>query len=536
MRLEYAQFSGIAPGIAPRKLAAQMATIADNCRFDRGRVDPWPGILDVQAAPMTAVSLFPYQGSYLFADNPRSYVKRVYPNDINERIIYTGDEYPVIKSGASEFRLGIPRPTVAPTAVTTDPGDQSVSTNVENWFYVETLVDVWGAEGRPSAVSNKVTVGLNAIVDLSLSPIPAGNYNFGVGALRRIYRTNAAGNNLAYFQFVAEIPIANTMYQDTTASGDLEEVLASASWYEPPNDDAVLFPGGPLQGICKLPGDFLAGFSGDMLFFSDVAVPTAWGNYIRLGNNIRAIAPVADGLFVGTDAAPYLVVGSTPDNMVHRKLESDQACLSGQGMVDMGQYALYPGPEGLVRTNAQAPETISKGYFTKEAWQALEPETMRAFKYDNKYLAFFGDATDGTCLVYDPSAETNAFYTFTGFKIRGGYTDPDTGELHVIYQDENSDWRVGLFGQAAVQPMTWQGREEVLPYAAQFRYLRVQADLFPVTVTGLDPAGDLFTIIVNDDQPYALPKGYKSRYFQLRLEGTNGVDRIMVSTSLDELQ
>ena len=95
--------------------------------------------------------------------------------------------------------------------------------------YVYTFVSSYGEEGPPSAASTVITTDDNAVITVSnLSTAGAkSNNNFGSGAgTKRIYRSNT-GSNTTAFQFVAEVAMATTSYDDTSNNDELAEVIPS---------------------------------------------------------------------------------------------------------------------------------------------------------------------------------------------------------------------------------------------------------------------------------------------------------------------
>ena len=61
MSIVIEQFSGIAPKVNPPLLTGNMGVTANNCRVDRGSLQPIKGVTTVATLPNTARSLFKYQ-------------------------------------------------------------------------------------------------------------------------------------------------------------------------------------------------------------------------------------------------------------------------------------------------------------------------------------------------------------------------------------------------------------------------------------------------------------------------------------------
>ena len=202
--------------------------------------------------------------------------------------------------------------------------------------YVYTFVTAYGEEGPPSPASTVVTTDDNRVIDLSglETSTSKQNANFGSGAKKRIYRSNT-GSNTTVFQFVAEVNMSTTIYEDTSKNADLEEIIPSTYWIGPPDDDTTLYPDGPMKGLTALPNGVFAGFTGKRICFSEPFLPHAWPVIYRitLEDNIVAIGAAGNGLIVTTEGRPYLVSGTDPQSMTAFRMEAAQACLSKKSLV-----------------------------------------------------------------------------------------------------------------------------------------------------------------------------------------------------------
>ena len=140
--------------------------------------------------------------------------------------------------------------------------------------YVYTFVTAYGEEGPPSAASTVVTTDDNRVINLSglETSTSKANANFGSGAKKRIYRSNT-GSNTTVFQFVAEVNMSATTYEDSSDNADLEEIIPSTYWIAPPDDDTNLYPDGPMKGLTALPNGVFAGFTGKRICFSEPFLP-----------------------------------------------------------------------------------------------------------------------------------------------------------------------------------------------------------------------------------------------------------------------
>ena len=350
--------------------------------------------------------------------------------------------------------------------------------------YVYTFVSSYGEEGPPSAASTVITTDDNATITVSnLSTAGAkSNNNFGSGAgTKRIYRSNT-GSNTTAFHFVAEVAMATTSYDDTSNNDELAEVIPSYYWVAPPDDDTNVYPDGPMKGLTALPNGIMAGFTGKRICFSEPFLPHAWPTSYRtaIEDNIVGMKAVGNGLIVTTEGSPYLVAGSDPASMSAIKIESTQACLSKTSMVDMGQYVIYAGAEGLVAAAGTDVQIITEGLISPDQWQSTYyPSTINATLWKGRYLGFYNTGSGFGGFIFDPRGGKNALTELTASAlIRGTFTDPDDGNAYLIIANQIKKFQGGTTDQT----YTWKSKDFVPPKPTSMGFVKVDAEAFPVTV------------------------------------------------------
>lgn len=559
------RFSGIAPGVSPRLLAQQFAQTAVNVDFEAGRLTPITSNLSVFALQSSNRSSIYYYRDTNWLEWPEANVKAVpgpIPGDTLDRLYWTGEEYPkmgtvtTIVSGASgypanSYRLGVPAPPNAPTISKT--GDADPDQTPDDVAYVYTYVTAFGEEGPPSPASNVLerTDTETVTVPMPSSDHPSGNYNFGTGALKRIYRSNTGSTNTT-FQFVAEVPFTTTSYQDTSASFALGEVLPSETWIGPPDDNTSLYPDGPLQGLIIVANGVFAGFTGKRFCLSEPYLPHAWpiSYRITLEEDIVAIGATGNGVVCLTDGAPYFVTGTDPSAMTPIKVELAQACVNVNSVVDMGSYILYAGPDGLCAVSGVEGSVVTEGLVSVKQWNAdFNPTTYKAFRHENTYVAFWEDGG----FVYDPRAEAAAlsFIEYSG-TIRGGYMNPKDGELYVILDGAVQKFR----GGAEAKQVTWKSKQFVTPRPLSMSWVSVHAQDYPITVKvwadgtlvadySLSEASGVYT------QTVTVPSGASTgtlrepimrlppviaQVWEVEVSGSVAIDEVCLAQSMQEIQ
>ena len=530
MRLTIESFAGLAPKVSPVKLGDALATIADTVRLDRGRIDPWKGLLPIgKSAPTGSESIYPYNNGWLAWQGDVDVVGKITPNDVRERIVYTDDEYPKIRSGSKEYRLGIPRPSAA-NAEVVKAGDKSQLTYVRNQSYRISFVDAWGAEGPLSDPTVTLEVGTGSEVKVIMPAVPVGNYNFGDGARKRIYRSNT-GSDTSIWQFVDEVPIATGEYRDKKEAGELQEQAISENWIGPPDDNTALYPAGPLQGLCALPNGSLCGFTGNVVCLSEPFVPAAWPLEYRVtipDGIVVAVIPLTTGVFVATDKKPYLIQGTSHAVMTPIPIESQQSCVSKRSAVDMGGYGIFASPDGLVIADGSGATLATSTFFSKHEWSVFEPDTIQAWQYEGKYIATYGSGDKG--FIFDPAGDLATFTTFT-LPASAGHFSVKDDTLYLL----NSAGQITQFDAGSPLSFVWQSKIFMLPEKAGLSVLRVEAEKYPVTVTVFADGKQRLRKEIKSGSPVRLPSGFRAKKWQVKIEGVNPVEFIMLADSMMEV-
>ena len=489
------RFSGIAPGVAPRLLAEQFGQTAQNIDFESGRLVPTKQDTDtytLQSGNRRSIYFYRDTNWLEWPNEGVSVVPGPIANDTNERLYYTGDDYPRVgtvtsmitgSSGypAVSYRLGVPAPSAAPSIAKS--GTAAADETPETRSYVYTLVTDLGEEGPPSAASTTLDVTSTETVTVSMpaSNNPSGNYFFSTAAKKRIYRSNT-GSNFTDFQFVGEVAFSATSFSDTVASAALGEVLPSGTWIGPPDDDTALYPDGPMQGLTAVGNGVMAGFSGKRFCLSEPFLPHAWPiDYrITLEEDIVDIAATGNGVVAMTNGTPYFITGTDPAALTPIRIDLAQACVNRNSVVDMGEYVLYASPDGLVAVSGASGEVVSRGLISVEQWNNdFYPTLIRAFRHEGTYVAFYNNSGTLGGWYYDPRAAESAFSTITlSAEIRGGFEDPKSGQLYVIEANKIRQYR----GGTANNTLTFKTKKYTTPNPVSMAWVSVHAESYPVTV------------------------------------------------------
>jgi hypothetical protein len=393
------------------------------------------------------------------------------------------------------------------------------------------------------------------------------------GMVKRIYRT--AGTNPA-FLFVAEIPVANTTYDDTVAGTALGEVMQTLTTLPPPKN---------LTCLRMLPNGCAVGLAGNELCLSEPYKIYSWpqsNRYSFSGVGVN-IVPAGNSVIVLTDGKPILFTGSDPEVMSPSTIESYAPCVAKRGVVDVGGGALYPSFDGLWLATPAGVRKLTQELYRDTEWRALNPASFNAALHDGQYRAQYslGGARARILVLDIPEADST---TEVDDQVGAMYRNEYDGKLYVakgarIYEWDadqgmryESDWMSKIFQLA--KPTTFNCAQvfaefgEIIPIdttqqeanaalmagpmmgAGQIAGLEINAAeingslLQPVTVQTLRRVQftlylkdvPIFTKSVTSQKPFRLPTGYKAELFAIQLSASVPTFSVAMATSMEELK
>lgn len=424
--------------------------------------------------------------------------------------------------------------------------------------YVYTFVSAYGEEGPPSlasAVFDKVD-GQTVQVTLpatSVSGTGRGNNNI---THKRLYRSNT-GSNTTAFQFVAEITLGTTTYNDSVDNDELAEVIPSTYWIGPPNEDTGTYPEGPMLGLTAMPNGIFAGFRGKRLCFSEAYMPHAWpvSYRITLEEEIVAIGMAGNGLIVTTKGTPYLVSGTDPRAMQVLRIEAAQACLNKASLVDMGDMVMYAGADGLVAAAGTDVQVITEGIISPQQWRTdYYPTVLKGFRWEGKYVGLYTSGSNYGGFIFDPRGGKNTLALLTqtsSTDAAGGFTDPDDNELYLIIDNTIKKFQ----GGTTYQTFTWKSKEFVPPKPTSMGFLKVDAEAWPVTVkvygdgtlyyhATISTSGNAYAVTgstpsfsaTDIPEPVVRLPATVASSFSIQIEAAKVVNEVCIAESIDEIR
>lgn len=530
------QFGGIKPIVSARLLGTSEAQTAQNAKLVSGSLLPMKGTTTLQALQSSSpATIYRYGTSstetnyWLEFSQDTDVMRSPIAQDQYDRLYWTdGNNQPryapnsmILQAGSgayprASYLLGIPAPSAPSTSGTTSPATGDIP---ETRAYLVTYVSAYGEEGPPSTASSLITIKPSTSVVVGLPGGPTGAYNV---TLKRIYRSSAVGNS-AQWQFVAEVPVATTSYTDTKTQADLGEVLPSEDWLAPPAG---------LKGLRLMANGAAVGFLGKTLYFSEPNLPHAWPHQYPIDYDIVGIATYGQYVAVLTTSFPYLFSGIDPAAMSSSKLTLPQACVSKLSIVETGNGVIYASPDGMVEIGTRN-DVITSGMFNREQWQAYTPSSIKSYVYNGRIHCFYNNGTRGV-LVFDFTGQgatltTNDVNSATA--VTAGFYDATTDKLYLA-QGTN----IVRFDQGYPQPYTWKSKQFRLDYPSNFGFGQVNAYQYPVTMKVYADGVMVAAKVVQNNNQFRLPGGFRAYEWAFQIEGTAEVIEVAIAQSTEELK
>lgn len=551
-------FGGILPQISPRLLPDTAATIAENARFDSGRLSAWRASVAINdhnnasfVVPNTTRTIYRHrdrQGNsyWLVWTTDVHAVPSPIAEDPFDRLYWTGQQFPRMAIGTEvtgsvaptyepsvSRKLGVPSPTDQPTVtITTTVADTTILPLSRSYVY--TWVSGLGEESGPSPASAILDVKSGEVVTLTFNTaVPAHIYNtVSRPAVRRIYRTNVNGE----FQFVKDIAYTATSTTDAILDENLGEIIPSTNWDTPPDENAGNHPDGPMLGLTAMPNGILAGFSGRSVLFSEAFLPHAFPKAYSLTTKSRVVglASISIGLMVMTTGKPVLMTGSSPAAMTATEIDNNQACVSGRSIADMGSVAIYASPDGLVAAGENGVSLITEGIFTRDQWQALNPSSIHGYHYEGRYIFFWQNGGNSGGYIFDGRGEFPLISTLN-YYAKAGYNDPVDDALYLVIETAGVS-TVRRFDAGTATPYTWQSKEVRFEKPINPSCGIIDAEAYPVTFTLFADGIQKHTQSVTSGSMFRLPAGYLAKEFHIRLAGSTDVNQVLIAESPEEFQ
>lgn len=502
-------FQGLIPKAPATLLPERAATIANNCDLAYGELRSTKIDSLLKTLTLNAQSVWSDDGLLFFAwpEDIDAIVSPLQAGQANDRLYYASDtDFRVtLKSSATiaggmpvlSYRVGVPRPTVAPIVTVTNPvapADGTGERTIETRAYTYTYANAYNEEGPPSpATVVQVITQTHLGVTTTGSVIVGATFDVGnevfvpiTGA--RIYHTANGGSIVDYFYAMTIDGSTGTISKpDTIAANEMNEMLVSLDSYPP---DVLL------KGLFDAGNGIMAAWKGRELWFSDPFRPWSWPPKYMLTFKHPVISAISNGTgaLVTTMGGPVMVSGVSPDAMTAIALASPQAGVSKWAILDLDGEIAYASHDGIVIVNGGAVSMkASDRFFTRATWRARCNNAMSTIEF-----AYY----DGKLVVF---SKTNAFVAFMiGMDEAGGLMSdlPDLiakTSLVLVTSDQMytvNGTALNQFGGGADAALVWKSGTIILPSPQSFGIAQADcAGTFTIKFYADDVLG--YTITVN---------------------------------------
>lgn len=561
MKITLEGFSGAVKALHPKLVGDTAGVDSRNQHPGRGDLRPWRSPVTVATAPAGRQTIY-RMGRDTRSDTAswlswptRVHLMRGYnAEDTTERTFFTGDGVPKWTNTtlaltappypAATSNLGVPAPTVALTITDLFTGlDPTPVTKALTYTYVNSL----GEESAPAPVAIIATTQ-----DSMLHVDPVGTPPAGFDITKvRYYRTasGTAGDTDFFFHF-----------EQTVATALLGVNIDNRALGEPIPTDGALTPPANLKNLTPMWNGMAAAISGKGVRVCAAFQPANWplfNEFLPPDSTPVGLGVWGQRLLVLTTTQPQIITGASPEGLDMQPVDG-QACSSEPSIVSFNHGVAYACEDGLAYYGSTGPRLLTDSLFTRDDWQAMNPSTMLAGRYEGAYVCFYTDAASvRRGFILDPLDPQGIFFLDKGYDAL--WFDELQDALFVLDGTNIKKWDA-----AAGAPMTATFRSKVfVTPPVNFSDFRIVADAYPVTLKvdatltlrpGMDPAAasaavaatnptyfsDLgagkvrITMSAAATLPQKLPGGFLAHEWQLQVETTSAVQAAVLATTVDE--
>ena len=188
-------------------------------------------------------------------------------------------------------------------------------------------------------------------------------------------------------------------------------------------------------------------------------------------------------------------------------------------------------PDGLILVSMDGAKNITKDVMRREDWQALDPTSFNAVIHNGRYHCFYDNGTTQGMFIIDPNSPADGVVFYDVFAT-AAYVDHLSDTLYMQVGDDIEAWD----SDSAKITYRWLSKEYLIDPPATFQAGQVRASSFSDLTMRLYVDGSLMhTQTVTDDQPFRMPGGYRTRRFQIEVEGVDEVKSVDIAENISEL-
>lgn len=533
-------FGGLIPRDNPITRSPGVARVALDVNLDQNTIAPWREPKVVHEEQFDILGMFRPDCCWLTSEKCAEYT-RLWPSCTY--VVRTGvQSYPEISTFEEACegvwcRLGVPCPTIAPTASPVNPQAVDQTTQLRSYRY--TWLNKYDQEGNGSPPSLSYNVVDGGSVMLQIPPCDAGpEYCIEKVAIYRTGTPFESGGetsnpqNTEWF-LVDVVDCGTSSYVDNKKNIDLS---ANGKYFATFTREETLPPPDDLHSIVDLENGMMAGISDDWVIMSEPFAPHSWPLKLKkkLFNKPRRLAAIKDTLYVATDGFPYTIQATQDCNTngiqgVFRHREP-LPIISTRGMVAGTSAVYYPTTDGLVALSGTSARVISEAVWSKEQWQKIRPNRLIGAILNNYYFGFT-DIYGFRLRTVDTEHIDPAKNALTEISDRPQSLWVSTeGYLYMAIGGQIKEWNTGN----RQRPYTWRSTEYVFgrrsPVAAAYAFIERKGQLNVKLITD---KGSYSREIVNSDL-FRVPNWMQVGELAFELTGTAEVKEIAAGTSYSE--
>ena len=212
-------------------------------------------------------------------------------------------------------------------------------------------------------------------------------------------------------------------------------------------------------------------------------------------------------------------------------MEDDQSCVSKRSIFNLNGSVGFASPDGLYAYGMGASGGLTNGIFTRDQWQALNPESMVCAHHDNKIFVFYDNGTPGGFIIYPGDTATKVDLEFHATAVS---VDKETDTLYMMIGSD----LVAYEGTESSEQATWKGRVERTPHHCCPAAAVVRATGYPLTLNLYVDGLLKYSKEVTSQEPFRLPAGYLADRFEVECVVAGGIEvlEIVVAESMTDLR
>jgi len=294
--------------------------------------------------------------------------------------------------------------------------------------------------------------------------------------------------------------------------------------------------GNDLRGLIYVGNGVLAGFHERTIYFCEpfyyYAWPTKYG--LSVESDIVGIGQALGQIVVITEDYVYVIDGHSPESYSITKLADQQGGVSRRSIVSTVHGVFFAGQDGLCLVRNGRVENITRRLYTKTQWQALNPDTLIGFFYDDKYIGFFEGSGQG--IIIPIEADRLDLMTIdlgSSLDVYGGTFDAQEDTLYLSI-DDGSGCDVYKWDDDDANKLTytWKSKKFATPKMT-FSMGNIRSG-GSVTVKLHGDGSEKDSVSVDDDI-FRLSGGYKAKDWEIEISGTQRVYGIAIGQATEDV-